>query len=99
MAKEMPRVDLDMDDLFRQANEHPTTDGAVAGRAARIAARARRNDQRDGDGTANIYVRERYMPNGRKSYDVVSDDTSGEYGSLESRRIRALRRAAREVRR
>lgn len=99
MAKERVRLDIDFDDLFRQANEHPTTDGAVAGRAGRIAARARRIDQLEGDGTADIFIRERHLPNGRKSYDVVSDDGDGEFGTSERARIRALRRAAREVRR
>ena len=99
MAKERPRVDIDFDDLFVQANEHQTTRGAVAGRASRIAKRARMIDQRDGNGTATISVRERHMPNGRAAYDVVSDDPSSEYGTDGVRRIRALRRAAREVRR
>lgn len=99
MDNERPRLDLDFDDLFRQANAHPLTEGAVAGRAGRIAARARRIDQREGSGEANIFVRRRDLPNGRMSYDVVSNDPSGEFGTGEHARIRALRRAGREVRR
>lgn len=99
MAKERPRLDLDFDDLFRQANDHPSTDGAVAGRAGRVAARARRIDQLEGNGDATIFIRERNLPNGRKSYDVVSDDVAGEYGTSERARLRTLRRASREVRR
>lgn len=98
MAKNQPVVDLDMDDLFRQANEHATTDGAVAGRSGRIAKRARAINAKEG-GTANISVRRRYLPNGRMAYDVISDNPEEEYGSSESKRLRQLRRAAREVRR
>lgn len=99
MANNKPVVDLDFDDLFLQANEHPSVQGAVAGRAGRIAKRARMIDARDGHGTATITVRERHLPTGRMAYDVVSDDVDAEFGSGEVARIRALRRAAREVRR
>lgn len=98
MANNQPVVDLDFDDLFKQANEHATTEGAVAGRAGRIAKKARQINAKEG-GTANISVRQRHLPTGRMSYDVVSDNPDEEYGSSESKRLRQLRRAAREVRR
>lgn len=98
MANNKPVVDLDFDDLFVQANEHPNTKGAVAGRAGRIAKRARRINDQEG-GTANITVRERHLPTGRTAYDVVSDNADEEYGSGRVPRLRQLRRAAREVRR
>mgnify|MGYP007055514199 CR=1 FL=1 len=95
----MADTDFDFDDLFQQVMASPQVQGAVMDRAARIAARARQIDQRDGRGTADITVEPRHLASGRAAFDVVSRDPSSEYGTHEVPRIRALRRAAREVRR
>lgn len=99
MAKERPHIDIDADDLFRQGMALPQVVGATLGRAGRIAERARRNARREGHTNVEFSVVQRHHPNGRTSFDVVSNDAASEYGTGEVRRLRALRRAAREVRR
>ena len=93
MGRESTRVELDLDDLFKQVMDTDQVVGGTEQQAAKIAARARQITLREG-GEAVIDVRRRYHANGRASYDVVSDE---EYGTSEKKRIRALRRAAREV--
>ena len=95
MGRESTRVELDLDDLFKQVMDTDQVVGGTEQQAVKIAARARQITLREG-GEAVIDVRRRYHVNGRASYDVVSESDE-EYGTSEKKRIRALRRAAREV--
>lgn len=92
MAEE-PRVALDMDDLFKQANQHVIVRAAVRARAQKIANKARQIDNRENKGRANIELEEGYMPNGRFVTRVKSDDKSGEWGDTNTKRRATLRRA------
>lgn len=89
-------IDIDVDDLFKQVMATNQVQGTVQQRAARIAARARQITLAEG-GSANITVEQYHMANGRASYNVISDSPDEEYGTAAGVRLRALRRAAREV--
>ena len=95
MGRESTRVELDLDDLFKQVMDTDQVVGGTEQQAAKIAARARQITFREGV-ESFIEVRLRYHENGRASYDLVSESDE-EDGTSEKKRIRALRRAAREV--
>lgn len=94
MAQSDPEVDLDADDLFRQANAYEGVKSGVRGRAQQVANRARAIDRRENKGRATISIEEEVLPNGRYVCRVVTDDVSGEHGDLRTRRRATLRRAA-----
>lgn len=94
MGANDPRVNLDLDSLFEKANQNPLLRAKVQDRAAKVAARARRIDQAENEGRANISTEFEVLPNGRFMGRVVSDDVSGEFGDSVTKRRRTLRRAA-----
>lgn len=94
MGANDPRVNLDLDSLFEQANQNALVRAKVQDRAAQIAARARRIDQAENEGRANISTEFEVLPNGRFMARVVSDDVSGEFGDSVTKRRRTLRRSA-----
>lgn len=92
MADE-PRVALNMDDVFKQANQSIIVRAAVRARAQKIANKARQIDRRENKGRANIALEEGFMPNGRFVARVTSDDKTGEWGDTNTKRRATLRRA------
>lgn len=89
-------VDLDMDALWQQAMAQKEVVAATHQRAVDIATRARTLAAADGVYDLDVRVERYYLPNGRTSYNVVSDEEY-EYGTESKKRLRALRRAAREA--
>lgn len=94
MAKDGPRIDLDMDSIFERANQTKMVRAKVQDRTAKIAARARRIDMAENEGRANIKVVTKTLGNGRFVGNVESDDAAGEFGDSNTKRRRTLRRAA-----
>ncbi len=88
-----PRVDLDIDQLFREANQTALLRAKVRDRNERIAARARRIDQAENKGRATIRTSYEVLPNGRFVARTETDDVSGEFGDSRTKRRRTLRRA------
>lgn len=86
-------IEIDGDYIFAVAMSQGSVRAAVQQRATDIAARARRIDQKDGAGRANIRVEKVSTGTGRVAYNVVSDDIEGEYGSSTRARLSTLRRA------
>ncbi|MDX3661324.1 hypothetical protein PV646_28800 [Streptomyces sp. ID05-26A] len=79
---------------WREIQQMPQVRAALAGRAARIAARANQiNNAEDVD--ADIHVEAGTRPQGRAYSRVVSTDAEGEYGNETTLRRRVLGRAAR----
>lgn len=91
-------VDLDVDELWREAMQLPAVEAATFQRAANIATRARQIAAREGVFDLNVQVERHFLPNGRMSFNVSSDENL-EFGAQDFKRVRALRRAAKEVRR
>lgn len=89
-----PKVDINIDALFEEANQNSMVRARVKDRTARIAARARRIDRSENAGRATITVEHEVLPNGRFVGAVQTDDVSGEYGDSRTARRRTLRRAA-----
>lgn len=87
------RVELDLDELFREANELPMLRAKTFAKATQIANRARRIDAAENGGHAEITLEERVMPNGRYVVQVRSTDGDGEHGTSTTVRRRTLRRA------
>lgn len=92
MADEL--VHIDADDMFRRLNRMPKVRDGVRARAREVLARARRIDQTENDGRADITMSERTMRNGRFVVHVESTDADGEHGNTTTERRRTLRRAA-----
>lgn len=86
-------IDIDPDDIFHQVMQNPAVDAAVYKKAATIARTARRLE-RELDTPSSIRIAKHPLPSGRVSYDVISDDPAGEYGTSRKKRKAALRRAA-----
>ncbi|AMS03912.1 head closure Hc1 [Gordonia phage UmaThurman] len=91
MADNLVRIDADR--MFRDLNRTPRVRRAVRARAREIAARARRIDQAENDGRADITLTERTIGNGRFVVHVESTDADGEHGNSTTVRRRTLRRA------
>lgn len=89
-----PRIELNINALFVEANQNAMVRAKVKDRTARIAARARRIDRAENAGRANITVEHEVLPNGRFVGAVQTDDVSGEFGDSKTIRRRTLRRAA-----
>lgn len=90
-----PRVELDPDYLFIQANKTPQVRAAVLGRATRVATRTRTNLSRS-KLNASVEVAEHRLANGRASYTVNVRAAS----DADAPRVkRVARRSFREVRR
>lgn len=94
----MDKTWLDADTIFDTVMKTPQVKAKVWATAQKVARQGRRHTIAAG-GKAEITIRENPLPSGRYSVDVVSDTPGEEYGSSEHLRIRALRRAAREVKR
>jgi hypothetical protein len=81
---------------WEQIQQMPQVRAALAGRAARIAARAKAmNDAENGD--ADIHTESGTRPQGRSYSRVVSTDAEGEFGTEKVPRRRLLGRAARST--
>lgn len=94
MAKaDKPRVDLDLDQIFKLANQTAILQAKVRQRAQKVANRARQIDARENKGRAAISIEETTIPNGRYVCRVRTDDKSGEWGDTNTRRRATLRRA------
>lgn len=89
-----PKIEMNMDALFVEANQLKMVRAKVKDRSARIAARARRIDRSENAGRANITVEYEVLPHGRFVGAVQTDDVSGEFGDSKTVRRRTLRRAA-----
>ena len=89
-----PKIEMNMDALFVEANQLKMVRAKVKDRTARIAARARRIDRSENAGRANITVEYEVLPHGRFVGAVQTDDVSGEFGDSKTVRRRTLRRAA-----
>lgn len=89
-----PKIEMNMDALFVEANQLNMVRAKVKDRTARIAARARRIDRSENAGRANITVEYEVLPHGRFVGAVQTDDVSGEFGDSKIVRRRTLRRAA-----
>lgn len=90
---EEPRVEIDMDDLFKQVQQLEVVRAGVRKRAQRVANRARQIDRAENRGRATIGIEEEVLPNGRFVARVTSDDKSGEFGDSNTKRRATLRRA------
>lgn len=90
-----PRVELDPDYLFIQANKTTRVQAAVLGRATRMATRTRTNLHRN-KLDASVKVTQHQLANGRASYTVHVQAESDEDAA---RVKRVARRSFREVRR
>lgn len=86
-------VRIDVDRMFRRLNRMGRARAAVRVRANKVAARARRIDQSENDGRADITLTERTLSNGRFVVHVESTDADGEHGNTVTERRRTLRRA------
>lgn len=80
---------------WREIAQLPQVRAALAGRAARLAVRAKQIDEAEGGG-AEIHVEHGTRPRGRSYSRVVSTDADGEHGTETVPRRRTLGRAARE---
>lgn len=89
-----PKIEMNMDALFVEANQLKMVRAKVKDRSARIADRARRIDRSENAGRANITVEYEVLPHGRFVGAVQTDDVSGEFGDSRTVRRRTLRRAA-----
>lgn len=89
-----PKIEMNMDALFVEANQNKMVRAKVKDRTARIADRARRIDRSENAGRANITVEYEVLPHGRFVGAVQTDDVSGEFGDSKTVRRRTLRRAA-----
>ena len=89
----MARQDIDIDDLFVHINALPAVQAKVKERAARIAARSRKELSRAGI-DADVEVRAHPLATGRASFDVYAEAPDGK----ERRVGKILRRAGREGR-
>lgn len=89
-----PKIEMNMDALFVEANQLKMVRAKVKDRSARIADRARRIDRSENAGRANITVEYEVLPHGRFVGAVQTDDVSGEFGDSKTVRRRTLRRAA-----
>lgn len=84
------------DEVWRQVNRSKAVRQAEKRVAEQVAARARAITAAEG-GSAKFRVEEGIRPGGRSRVNVVSDSPWEEHGTEETKRIRALGRAAREV--
>ena len=89
-------IDIDLDALWRDAMALPAVEAATYQRAADVAQRARSIAAKDGITDYDVSIERHYLPNGRVSFNVVTRHDS-EFGTQRAKRVRALRRAAREV--
>ena len=90
-----PRIEITPDEIFAMVMSTAQVQSKVQGRAAKIAARVRRELRRAGI-EASVSIRQHGLPTGRSSYDVVVNPVDPD----DERRCGAIaRRAAREVRR
>lgn len=76
--------------------QSPQVRAALAGRAARIAVRARQMNAAE-NGDADIHVEAGTRPKGRSYSRVVSSDAEAEFGTEKVPRRRLLGRAARST--
>lgn len=79
---------------YLRLNKSKTVKDAVRKRARVVQATAAQINK-NGEGTANYTTREGIRPGGRFYVDVVSDNPAEEFGTAETQRINALRRANR----
>lgn len=89
-----PEIDIDFDEMFREVMRQPGVKGAVQGRAAKIAAVARREFAK-AKVDANVSISQVYIPSGRFGVNVtahVADDDR-------VKAIGIMRRSGRSVRR
>lgn len=90
-----PRIEITPDEIFALVMSTAQVQSKVQGRAAKIAARVRRELHRAGI-DASVSIRQHGLPTGRSSYDVVVQPAD----PADERRCGAIaRRAQREVRR
>lgn len=82
------------DQLWRMTNKKGPVADALRKAAERTRSRAEAISRREG-GTATYSIVDGVRPGGRRYFDVVSDDREEEYGTEDTPRINALRRAAR----
>lgn len=92
MADNLVRIDGNA--MFRRLNRMSLVRNGVRTRGRTVLARARRIDQTENDGRADITMSERTMRNGRFVVHVESTDADGEHGNTTTERRRTLRRAA-----
>lgn len=82
------------DKQFQQLNRNPKIAQALKNRAEKIRVAAQRISDAEG-GTAHYRVVSGVRPGGRAYAYVVSDNRDEEFGTQKTKRIGALRRAAR----
>lgn len=92
-AADKVRVDLDVDEIFRRANETDIVRAKIYARAVQIANRARRIDAQENGGNSTVELQERVMANGRYVVHVRMTDDGSEHGTSKRARRRTLRRA------
>lgn len=86
---------IDVDDLFDQAQRTTQVSQGLARVADSIAKRAESIDSTEGGGSAEITVTDGYAPGtGRRYFQVNSSDATGEYGGPGRSRLSTLRRAS-----